>query len=143
MKNVWRFSIIIPVRTINDFIRENIAHLKQLEFGDFEAIIITDAKEQYDFGDNRFFLLDSGNVGPGEKRNIGAKHATGEILTFLDDDAYPSPTWLTEASTIFADPKVYALGGPFDYNPKPIVYHHHRDVLNTRNLWLTFRPIIR
>lgn len=108
-----KFSIIIPVRTINDFIRENIAHLKQLEYQNFEVIIITDAKEQYDFEDARFKLLDSGKVGPGEKRNLGAKHATGEILAFLDDDAYPAPTWLTEAEEIFfKDPKVYALGGP-------------------------------
>lgn len=107
-----KFSIIIPVRTINDFIKENISHLKQLEYRNFEVIIITDQKERYDFGDDRFILLESGAVGPGEKRNIGAKHATGEILAFLDDDAYPAPSWLTEASIIFEDPNIYALGGP-------------------------------
>ncbi len=107
-----KFSIIIPVRTLNDFIKESVAHLKQLNYQNFEVLIITDEKEQYDFGDARFFLYDSGQVGPGEKRNLGAKKAAGDILAFLDDDAYPSATWLTEASAIFADPEVYALGGP-------------------------------
>jgi len=107
-----KFSIIIPVRTINDFIRENVAHLKKLDYPNFEVFIVTDEKEQYNFEDDRFFLIDSGKVGPGEKRNLGAQKATGNILAFLDDDAYPAPNWLTEASIIFKDPQVYALGGP-------------------------------
>lgn len=107
-----KFSVIIPVRAINEFIKENIIHLKQLNYQDFEVLIITDAKEQYDFGDSRFLLHDSGKVGPGEKRNLGAQKATGDILAFLDDDAYPSSSWLTEASIIFNDPQIYALGGP-------------------------------
>lgn len=107
-----KFSIIIPVRAVNEFVKENVAHLKQLNYQNFEVFIITDAQEQYDFEDNRFFLIDSGEVGPGEKRNLGAKKSTGDILAFLDDDAYPSSSWLTEASVIFNDSQVYALGGP-------------------------------
>lgn len=107
-----KFSIIIPVRSINEFIIESVAHLKQLTYQNFEVFIITDAQEQYNFGDNRFFLLHSGKVGPGEKRNLAAQKATGDILAFLDDDAYPSPSWLVEASIIFSDPQAYALGGP-------------------------------
>jgi len=107
-----KFSIIIPVRAINEFIKESVAHLKQLNYQNFEVLIITDAKEQYDFADNRFLLFDSGKAGPGEKRNLGAQKATGDILAFLDDDAYPSPNWLNEAATVFNDPQVYALGGP-------------------------------
>jgi glycosyltransferase involved in cell wall biosynthesis len=107
-----KFSVIIPVRTINDFVKENISHLKQLNYQDFEVLVVTDTKEQYDFGDSRFFLFDSGKVGPGEKRNLAAQKANGDVLAFLDDDAYPSPNWLTEAETIFNDPQVYALGGP-------------------------------
>jgi glycosyltransferase involved in cell wall biosynthesis len=107
-----KFSVIIPVRAINEYIRENVAHLKQLTYQDFEVLVVTDTKESYDFGDSRFYMYDSGKVGPGEKRNLGAHKATGDVLAFLDDDAYPAPNWLTEASLILQDPKVYALGGP-------------------------------
>ena len=31
---------------------------------------------------------------PAIGRNIGARHATGKILAFIDSDAYPSPEWL-------------------------------------------------
>lgn len=107
-----KFSIIIPVRAINEFIIESVAHLKQLTYQNFEVLVITDAQEQYNFGDARFFLYDSGKVGPGEKRNLGAQKATGDILAFLDDDAYPAPNWLDEALIIFSNSQVYALGGP-------------------------------
>jgi glycosyltransferase involved in cell wall biosynthesis len=31
---------------------------------------------------------------PGRARNIGARHAVGDVLVFLDADAVPSPSWL-------------------------------------------------
>ena len=95
-----RFSIIIPVRKFNEFLKENISHLKELTYRNFEVIIVTDEKENYDFQDRRFILTNSGSIGPGEKRNLGAAKATGEILAFLDDDAYPEKDWLDKAAEI-------------------------------------------
>ncbi len=109
-----KFSIIIPARKISDYLKENIYHLKKLEYQNFEVLIVTDTQENFDFsGDERFILLNSNNNGnPSLKRNIAASKATGEILAFLDDDAYPRSDWLNEAAKIFSDPKIYALGGP-------------------------------
>lgn len=108
-----KFSIIIPVRKINEFLKENISHLKELDYFDFEVIIITDNPETYDFGgDSRFKIISSVTPGPGEKRNLGAKESTGDVLAFLDDDAFPSENWLTEANNIFEDSSVFAVGGP-------------------------------
>lgn len=108
-----RFSIIIPVRSINEFMKENITHLKRLNYSDFEVLIILDEDEEYDFGgDTGFKLYSVGPLGPGEKRNIGAKHSTGDVLAFLDDDAHPSADWLSNASEIFKDLSVFALGAP-------------------------------
>jgi len=107
-----KFSIIIPVRKINDYVKESIIRIKKLDYQDFEVFIITDEKEDYDFEESRIIILESGNVGPGEKRNLGAKYATGDILAFLDDDSYPEYSWLTNASKVFEDSEVFALGGP-------------------------------
>ena len=49
-KENLKFSIIIPVRRINDFMRENISYLKKLEYKNFEVIIVVDFEEDYDFG---------------------------------------------------------------------------------------------
>jgi glycosyltransferase involved in cell wall biosynthesis len=108
-----KFSIIIPVRSFNDLLKESIKEIKKLQYADFEALIILDNAESFDFeGDTRFILVDSGPISPGEKRNIGAKKASGDVLVFLDDDAFPASDWLLEASKIFENPEVYALGGP-------------------------------
>ena len=49
-------------------------------------------------------------------RNLGADAARGELIAFIDDDAYPSERWLADLSPAFADPEVGAVGGEtFDY----------------------------
>ncbi|MFA6982309.1 MAG: glycosyltransferase [Patescibacteria group bacterium] len=107
------FSIIIPCRSMCDFLRENISYLRKLEFREFEVLIILDEIESFDFkGDSRFRILRSGSVGPGQKRNIGAMQARGDILAFLDDDAYPHPKWLSYAHEVLSEVDTYALGSP-------------------------------
>lgn len=107
-----KFSIIVPVRRINDYVKECISYIKKLKYQDFETIILTDEWEDYDFEDNRFRVVPTGPIGPGEKRNIGARESLGDVLAFLDDDAFPSPDWLDCAKASFARAGIYALGGP-------------------------------
>ncbi len=111
--SLLRFSIIIPVRTINDYLRENLEHLQQLEYPHYEVIVITDNEETLPVDDPRYKCISSGAEGPGTKRNLGAKIAQGDVLAFLDDDAFPAPDWLTHASRLFKEyPGMYALGAP-------------------------------
>jgi len=107
-----RFSIIIPVRKINEYLEESIPYIKKLNYDNFEVIIITDEKCDYDFNDDRFRIITSGEKGPGEKRNIGARESTGDILAFLDDDAFPAYDWLNQARSTFVRNDIYAVGGP-------------------------------
>jgi glycosyltransferase involved in cell wall biosynthesis len=44
-------------------------------------------------------------------RNTGFDHATGEILVFLDDDAFAEPQWLAELLAAYDDPDVLGAGG--------------------------------
>lgn len=47
-------------------------------------------------------------------RNLGAKHATGDILAFVDADCVVSGGWLRCASHYFNDPAIAAWGSPPD-----------------------------
>ena len=109
-----KFSVIIPARGVGDFLKESFTHLQNLDYKNYEVIVVTDQEVQNDFGlDERFIFLSSGGSGnPNVKRNLAAKKATGDVLVFLDDDAYPKTDWLIEADKLFQDKSLYALGGP-------------------------------
>lgn len=119
-----KFTVIIPVRTINDYVKETVSHLKKVRYYDFEVIIVLDEMIKVNFGpkEERFKVIASGQASPGEKRNLAAKEATGDVLVFLDDDAYPDSHWLRAAANVFAeDGELYALGGP-DLTPPNVEF---------------------
>ena len=57
-------------------------------------------------------VIPTGKTRPAEKRNLGIQSAQGEIVAFLDDDAYPVPNWLEHAVKYFALPDIGGVGGP-------------------------------
>lgn len=108
-----KFSIVIPVKEVNDYVRETVPHIQGLDLKNWELIIVpnnTDRNEWED--DNRVSFIPSGRVGPADKRDQAAKFAKGEILVFLDDDSYPQSDLLSVATKYFDDESVSAIGGP-------------------------------
>jgi GT2 family glycosyltransferase len=107
------FSIIIPVKSINDYVRETVPHIQRLTGPQWELMVIPNEEEFNEWPeDGRVRVFSSGLVGPAAKRDMGAARARGKVLVFLDDDSYPEPNLLEVASRYFSDPEVIALGGP-------------------------------
>ena len=109
------FIIIIPVKEINDYLRESITHLLALDYNNYEILILPNEDSpslEPEFLDERVKIIASGVVSPAIKRDMGAEQAKYEYLAFLDDDAYPSPEWLKVAEKTFAKKNMAALGGP-------------------------------
>jgi len=108
-----KFSIIIPLKEVNDYVRETVPYIQSLDLGDWELIIIPNNAEQNEWeNDKRISLISSGRVGPADKRDQAAKIAKGEILVFLDDDSYPKSDLLSIATRYFNDESISAIGGP-------------------------------
>ncbi len=108
-----RFSIIIPVVAINDYVRETVPIIQGLEGPDWELFINTNEPDSSPWpDDSRIRMVHSGRVGPADKRDQCADLARGEILVFLDDDSYPNKDFLLTASELFARTEVQAAGGP-------------------------------
>lgn len=103
-------SIIIPVKKINKYIEKSLPKILNEE-KDIEIIIVADKKDNPSKWP-KTRIIESGKKGPALKRDLGAKYAKGEILAFLDDDAYPKKGWLNNALGHFKDNKIAAVGGP-------------------------------
>ena len=79
------FSIIIPVKEINDYLRESVPYLLALDYEDYEILIlpnIVPSNLESIFINERVKLIASGMVSPAIKRDLGAKQAKFEYLAF-------------------------------------------------------------
>src|SRR3989338_52234 len=103
-------SVVIPVKAINEYIHEGLAYIRELDYSNFEVLIFPDKDDVVILPGAR--IIPTGNVGPAEKRDLAIKYACGEILAFLDDDAFPRRDWLNKAVRHFKEPAVAAVGGP-------------------------------
>ena len=106
------FSIIIPVKELNDYVRETVPAVRRLDRSDWEVLIVTNDPQESEWPEEtRIKMLSSGRVGPAEKRDQAARQARGEYLVFLDDDSYPEPNLLSVAVEAFEEGHA-AIGGP-------------------------------
>jgi GT2 family glycosyltransferase len=108
----FSFSIIIPVKSINDFVRENVQAFLALGYQKWEIYIVTNVPESSEWVDERIFVIDSGKVSPAIKRNLGVEKSRGDIILFLDDDSFPRADLLDVYNRVFQDSKQSAVGGP-------------------------------
>ena len=118
-----KISIIIPVKAINDYIREAVPHHMELEYDNYEVIIIPDDPTDETFPYDNVKIIPSGKVGPAEKRDMALTHAEGEIFAFIDDDAWPRKDWLKNAMIELEPEDVGAVGGPAVTAPGDSIWH--------------------
>jgi len=103
------FSVIIPVRQSNPYLKETLLKLKKQSFKKFEVLVITDKV--------------SGSANPSEKRNLGVKMAQGQYLVFFDDDSFPKTNYFKNAfKLITKNPDFAAFCGPCLTPPKDNLY---------------------
>lgn len=107
-----RFSLIVACPGDSVVLRRLIDALKLQTYRNFEVIFLPDRLLVRPEVNYRFRILATGPVRPARKRNMGSVVATGDILVFIDDDAYPREDWLATAAARFTDPAIDALGGP-------------------------------
>ena len=109
-----RFSLVIPLHHDSAAFRVCLRHCLSLEHDDFEVIVVSDRLVELPDDPRLVFVLTGSatDTSPALKRDIATAHATGRALAYLDDDAYPDPTWLSVAELALSEPGVKAVGGP-------------------------------
>jgi cellulose synthase/poly-beta-1,6-N-acetylglucosamine synthase-like glycosyltransferase len=105
-------SVVIACPAPSPYLTECLNALAHQTYPHFEVIVLPDAATHV--GDYPFPLqvIPTGKTRPAEKRNLGIQKAKGEIVAFLDDDAFPIANWLEHAVKYFTLPDVGGVGGP-------------------------------
>jgi len=106
------FSIIIPVKTLNDYVDETISHIRSTNRSDLEVIILPNRLPLNHFQEHYIRIIETGRISPARKRDLGAMNARGKLLVFLDDDSYPNGDYFDVATKAFEDEVLVAVGGP-------------------------------
>jgi GT2 family glycosyltransferase len=103
--------IVVDYKLNNPLLVECLAAIEKQTYRNFEIILLTDYPVNLRFPKLRKKSYGR-YIGPAQKRDDGAVAARGEILAFIDDDAYPSRQWLAKLVRHYSNPQVAAVGGP-------------------------------
>lgn len=110
-------SVLIPLKeSTYHLLFETLPAFTKQTYKKFEVIVLPNQHSQYDLTLLKKYrwlkIIPTGKITrPAEKRNMGAKNARGQIIAFIDDDAYPDEKWLEIAVKLF-DRNVGAVCGP-------------------------------
>lgn len=108
-------SVVICARNAQDTLDECLRHATALDYPELEVLVVNDgstdetALRTLGYGVRMISLPPSGLS---NARNAGAQSARGEIVAFLDSDAFPPPEWPYLIALGFDSPTVGCVGGP-------------------------------
>ena len=103
-------TIVIPCQKMNKYTRECIKNCLKLDYDHYEILVLPDDNPSENFDGVK--IIATGDMGPADKRDMAAEIAEGEILAFIDDDAYPTKSWLKNAVQHFHNDEIGAVVGP-------------------------------
>ena len=110
-----RISVVVCTYNGARTIRDCLEGLRRLAYPDYEVIVVDDGSTDAAAAIAREYpcrLIQTENRGLGSARNTGLGAATGDIVAYIDDDAYPDPHWLTYLAATFLSTSHAAVGGP-------------------------------
>ena len=110
-----RISVVVCTYNGSRTLGECLEHLKHVDYPDYEVIVVDDGSTDSVPAIARasgFRVVCEGHNGLSGARNLGLMAATGEIVAYIDDDAYPDPHWLSYLAAAFRNTKHVGIGGP-------------------------------
>jgi O-antigen biosynthesis protein len=110
-----RVSVVVCSYNGAATIGETLTELEKLEYSNYEVIVVDDGStdgvseiaRQYNVR-----LIQQENQGLSAARNVGLHAATGDIVAYIDDDAYPDPHWLSYVAAGLLKSDHVGIGGP-------------------------------
>jgi GT2 family glycosyltransferase len=110
-----RISVVVCSYNGESTIAECCDRLQRLDYPDFEVIVVDDGSTDRTSAianKDGFKMIRTPNMGLAAARNLGLEAATGEIVAYIDDDAYPDRDWLKYLALTFLTTDCAGAGGP-------------------------------
>ena len=110
-----RVSVVVCSYNGARTIQDTLDGLSRLDYPDFEIIVVDDGSRDATATIARRYdcrLIQTPNRGLASARNAGLAAATGEIVAYIDDDAYPDRHWLRYLAASFMSTSHAGVGGP-------------------------------
>jgi len=110
-----KISVVICSLNGASTIRDTMESLRDIEYPNFEVIVVDDGSTDDTANIAAEYscrIISTENRGLSNARNTGWQEATGEIIAYIDDDAYPDPHWLTYLAHAFRTSDYVGVGGP-------------------------------
>jgi glycosyltransferase involved in cell wall biosynthesis len=112
----WPFmSVVLCTRNGSRTIEQTLQGLARLDYPNFEVIVVDDGSTDETpaiLARCNFRVIRTPNGGLSAARNIGMRAARGEIVAYIDDDAYPDPHWLSYLALVYIHTNHAGVGGP-------------------------------
>ena len=108
-------SIVVCTHNGARTISECCEGLRRISYPKFEVIVVDDGSTDGSAAIAReygFRVISTPNRGLSSARNTGLTAASGEIVAYIDDDAYPDLQWLSYLAYTFMNTDYAAVGGP-------------------------------
>ena len=113
--NYPKISVVVCTYNGALTIKKCLEGILDLDYPDFEVIVVNDgSKDSTKLIVSAYpvKLISTSNKGLGQARNTGMHAANGEIIAYIDDDAYPDPQWLKYIAQAYESTGHSCIGGP-------------------------------
>jgi GT2 family glycosyltransferase len=110
-----RVSVIVCTHNGERTLAQCLERVRGLSYADFEVIVVDDGSTDGSADIARAHgatLVQTEHRGLSFARNAGVARASGEVVAFLDDDAYPDSDWLHYVAAALRANAHAGMGGP-------------------------------
>jgi O-antigen biosynthesis protein len=108
-------SVVVCSYNGSATIRDTLNGLQKVNYPNFEVVVVNDGStdnfEQI-VSEYPVKLVNTPNRGLSSARNTGMHNSSGEIIAYIDDDAYPDPDWLRYLAFAYMNSSHGCIGGP-------------------------------
>jgi len=110
-------SVVIPTYRRPEHLAECLRHLAALDRTPHEVLVVDASPDDRtravvaEHPGVRYLRNELGPSTTPESRDLGLRHATGDVVAYVDDDSHVAPDWLDRLLAAYADPGVVGVGG--------------------------------